>query len=109
MIQVYSTPADIRMNDIPARMGRTYWSVDRRDPILNMPEIEKYREVDQDAGCSMMRVGRSYDESWKPWNPEPAPFVFSLNISVALYPAFSLLFPEERFQTHSWVDGWASY
>ncbi len=34
-------PADVVMNDIPSRMGRTYWSVVRKDPILNLPDIEK--------------------------------------------------------------------
>lgn len=34
-------PADIEMNDIPATRGRTYWSVVRKEPILDLPGIEK--------------------------------------------------------------------
>jgi hypothetical protein len=35
-------PAEIDTSrDIPAAMGRTYWRVVRRDPILNLPDLEK--------------------------------------------------------------------
>lgn len=35
-------PAEIDTGrDIPAAMGRTYWTVVRRDPILNLPDLEK--------------------------------------------------------------------
>ncbi len=60
-------PADIAMNDYPCQMGRTYWSVVRKDPILDLPEIEKQpmQTLGNHGGDIWPRPGTVVHAVWK--------------------------------------------
>jgi len=61
-------PADVDLGtDIPSYLGRTYWSVVKRDPILNLPDIEKQpmQTLGNHGGDIWPRPGSVVHAVWK--------------------------------------------
>ncbi len=61
-------PADVDLGtDVPSQMGRTYWTVVKKDPILNLPDIEKQpmQVLGNHGGDIWPRPGSVVHAIWK--------------------------------------------